>query len=61
MEHQIPEIVEELYLTYGAEEVQRGYPPRPAEIPHSLWAFYQGLLLGVRLRAVCEAESSPTG
>ena len=54
MEHQIPEIV-------GAEEVQRGYPPRPAEIPHSLWAFYQGLLLGVRLRAVCEAESSPTG
>ena len=56
MKHQIPEIIEELYQTYGAQEVQLGYPPRPSDVPHGLWAFYQGFLLGVRLRA-----AAPTG
>lgn len=56
MENQIPEIVEELYQTYGSKQVQLGYPPQPSDIPHALWAFYQGMLVGVKIRAACWAE-----
>lgn len=68
MESPIPLIVEELYNYFAAPEVQRGYPPNQPQTPHGLWAFYQGLCIGMQLTAACAlswgvagASSRPTG
>lgn len=57
MNNQILEIVEELYMTYGAREVQSGYPPQPSDVPHALWAFYQGLQIGLQIAVACLERS----
>lgn len=57
MEPQIPLIVEELYAYFATETAYYGYPPREREVPHGLWAFYQGLRLGAQFDQACrEAE-----
>lgn len=52
MEPEIPTIVEELYLYFVAQPDPRFWPDYLKDNPvrgHGLWAFYQGLRLGVQL------------
>lgn len=52
MGSEIPVIVEELYHTFVTEPNPELWPERLQEDPvmgHGLWAFYQGLRLGVQM------------
>lgn len=56
MEHEIPAIVEELYYYFVTEPTPGFWPERLKDDPvqgHGLWAFYQGLRLGVQLTDAC--------
>lgn len=56
MEHQIPEIVEELYYTFVGEPKPFLWPERLQEKPvlgHGMWAFYRGLQVGFQIAAAC--------
>lgn len=56
MEPEIPMIIEELYSYFITEPNPAFWPERyrdDAVKGHSLWAFYQGLRLGIRLTDAC--------
>lgn len=56
MEPQIPNIVENLYYYFVTEPNPEFWPDHLRHDPlkgHSLWAFYQGLRLGIQLTDAC--------
>lgn len=56
MDEQIPYIVEELYNHFVMSPDPRLWPDRLSDKPvlgHGLYAFYQGLRLGVQLTDAC--------
>ena len=56
MEHDIPIIVQELYPYFVTEPNPQLWPDHLKKEPvkgHALWAFYQGLRLGVQLTDAC--------
>lgn len=56
MENQIPNIVENLYHYFVTEPNPKFWPDYISHDPvkaHGLWAFYQGLRLGVQLTDAC--------
>lgn len=56
MGNDIPTIVEELYRYFVSQPDPRFWPDYFKKEPvqgHGLWAFYQGLQLGMQLTATC--------
>lgn len=56
MEPIIPTIVEELYCYFVTQPEPSFWPEHLKSDPvkgHGLWAFYQGLCLGMQLSAAC--------
>lgn len=56
MGNEIPLIVEELYLALVGEPKPFLWPERLRKKPlwgHGMWAFYQGLQIGVQIAAAC--------
>lgn len=56
MEESIPAIVEQLYYYFVTEPNPDFWPDHLKKLPikgHSLWAFYQGLQLGMQLTDAC--------
>ena len=56
MDKEFPIIVEELYHAFVGEPTPRLWPEYLRDAPvqgHGMWAFYQGLEVGLRLAAAC--------
>lgn len=56
MENSIPVIVEQLYRYFVTQPDPRFWPDYLKKEPvqgHGLWAFYQGLQLGMQLTGAC--------
>ena len=56
MEKEIPYIVEALYQSFVTEPDPRFWPDYLQSEPvrgHGLWAFYQGLRLGLQISGAC--------
>lgn len=59
MEHKIPPVVEDLYLSLVPNTTSDFWPDYLKNDPtrgHGLWSFYQGLQLGFQLGAACLRE-----
>lgn len=59
MEHKIPHVVEELYLSLVPNTTPDFWPDYLKNDPvcgHGLWSFYQGLQLGLQLGSACLEE-----
>lgn len=60
MENQIPTIVEELYHAFVGEPKPFFWPEHLRKKPlwgHGMWAFYQGLQVGIQIAAACLERS----
>ncbi|MCI8303068.1 MAG: hypothetical protein HFF52_00400 [Lawsonibacter sp.] len=56
MQNEIPFVVQNLYTDYVTEPNPQFWPEHLKHDPvqgHALWAFYQGLRLGVQLTDAC--------